>query len=336
MERTPETKLVLTLGTQTETLTAQPSLLHLKSYLPKVFNECKFTSAYSLLHNNQAISALEYEQLVKSFSTLELTVKLPDLPEPSVVTCIATDYLMFWELSTQQMKPIHNTSVNWNAVPIIAKNYTHVIGGDQHWQLDFQNFAFREKPPMKVPRYSFGCCYTKDCIYIAGGVDVEGYSDYCEEYNTLTDEWNYINCLPGGGRSGLSLAGWGNLKLFGFGGFNGVDYFNTVLEYDLDSGLWKELALRLPCPNYWMGNQETGEGVLLFGGRATNEVYLLNVANLTLKKKGNLPGVLKCTRFVQPSIKLSQEIVCITHEMDVVKYDPLNNQWVFELQLPNL
>lgn len=124
----------------------------------------------------------------------------------------------------------------------------YAIGGyDGHRRLaDVESYdpdtnQWLRKPPLLVGRSGAAATALAECIYVVGGYasdHIEGpmQLDVVERYNTLTQQWSYVqplNCR----RSALSCVTLNN-HLFALGGYDGRNFSSIVEVYDPEKDQW--------------------------------------------------------------------------------------------------
>jgi N-acetylneuraminic acid mutarotase len=124
----------------------------------------------------------------------------------------------------------------------------YAIGGyDGHRRLaDVESYnpdtnKWKREQPLSVGRSGAAAASLAECIYVVGGYasdNIEGpmQLDVVERYNTLTQQWSYVqplNCR----RSALSCVTLDN-HLFALGGYDGRHFSSVVEVYDPEKNEW--------------------------------------------------------------------------------------------------
>lgn len=311
------TLVLLTLKYKDKTITIAPpkSLIHLKYTLGRLLGLRLPPSLYIILYENCEVDSSTYDNFI-SRTSCEISI-LERETEQSAFIFITSPYIIIIKHPYTNIERLENCNVHWSSVVFsMPRKNPILIAGDKTHEFNIYNYTIQLKLHMQFPRYFFASTVIKEYIYVLGGVSIEGYTNICERYNTNLDQWEYIHSHLGIGKSGMTACQWGNVKVFLFGGLDGVNYSAAVECYDVECGVWKILPITLPWETYYIAVAEVENGVLILGGKDNRECVSLDVAGLTFRNEGIIMQSVECTKFAQ----VGKRNMCVYYFMNLDGY----------------
>ncbi len=153
-------------------------------------------------------------------------------------------------------------AVGLNLYAIGGIEGTHVNGNVQRFNSNNKTWDRMADKPTAVTHVTAATLFGE--IYVPGG-QLEGgeITAVVEAYSPVNDAWRPAASLPEPLAGGLTLSDGG--YLYYVGGWNGVDYVNTIYLYDAAADSWRPLPPMQIARAYSAGEQMTGK-LFIAGG----------------------------------------------------------------------
>jgi hypothetical protein len=313
---------VLTLKYKDKTVSIFPpkSLTHLKYSINKLLNTRITPSSLIFIHNDRELTSSIYDSELKSGS-FELSLhERETLITPFIY--ITTPKIYYFHHPYRVIESIQNQTIPWSAISFWLPGKDPVfITGNTHFEMDLSTHQIRSKAPMNFPRHYFASTVVVDHIYILGGVSIEGYSSICERYDTNTQEWEYIHPHLTPGKSGMTACQWANLKIYLFGGLDGMNYSSNIEVFNVEQSIWSLLPVTLPWETYYIAAAEAETGIIILGGKDNRECSYFDIGSLTFRTEGSLPASVECTKFIHPPKRYGNLLYFLSLDFSVLQFD---------------
>jgi N-acetylneuraminic acid mutarotase len=173
-------------------------------------------------------------------------------------------------------------------------------------------------------------------LFIIGGGGLESNISNCEKYNIKTNEWIPIAGTPSC-RHALSVVKTKQDTIYAVGGYvNGSQNSNACERYDINKNEWIECAsMKVARRLFGLCYHHNDESIYTFGGSIddgqwyTNavECYSIQDNQWTQKKPLPLAGPTS-------SISVDGYIYVFVHGKNVLKYNPLSDDYEVKCNLP--
>ena len=119
-----------------------------------------------------------------------------------------------------------------------------LIGGDDNqgnrrcYELDQNTLILNRKANMLIPRFGFAITYSRDKIYVFGGINGSGVLASCEVFDIASNKWSSIPDLASP-TAHANVCNYRDIFIYKFGGYSKDEGHNTLIErYCLLNKFW--------------------------------------------------------------------------------------------------